>query len=239
MIEAKNLTRSFGDHVALNDVSFAIRPGETLCLLGANGAGKTTAINLFLGFLEPTSGAALVDGKEVHKDPDHARSVTAYIPEQVALYPELTGHENLDFFTRLSGKTVEEAELIASLERSGLQKEAIHQRASGYSKGMRQKVGIAIAIAKGARILLLDEPLSGLDPKAANEFCELVKTMRDQGMTTLMVTHDLFRAREVGNRLGIMKAGRLVETINADAVSVQGLEAMYLAHMHDAGEAAA
>lgn len=239
MIEARNLTKSFGDHVVLNDVSFVIRPGETLCLLGANGAGKTTTINLFLGFLEPTSGAALLDGNEVHKDPDHARSITAYIPEQVALYPELSGYENLEFFTRLSSKTIEEAELMASLDRSGLQQEAIHQRAAGYSKGMRQKVGIAIAIAKGARILLLDEPLSGLDPKAANEFCELVKTIRDQGMTTLMVTHDLFRAREVGNRLGIMKAGRLVETINADDVSLQALEAMYLAHMHNSSEAAA
>ncbi len=237
MIEARNLTKRFGDKMALSDVSFTVPACETLCFLGANGAGKTTTINLFLGFLTPTSGSAWVAGRDVASDAEAARGVTAYIPEQVALYPELTGFENLKFFASLGGRDIEEAELVAGLEAVGLESDSFHQPAASYSKGMRQKVGIAIALAKRARVLLLDEPMSGLDPKAASDFCELLRAMNARDVAILMATHDLFRAREVGHRLGILRAGELVEVVDAAAVTGRELESLYLAHMSNAIEA--
>ncbi len=239
MIEARQLTKRFGDTIALNDLSFTVPARETFCFLGANGAGKTTTINLFLGFLSPSAGSALICGNNVAEDPEAARALTAYIPEQVALYPELTGFENLKFFSSLGGTDVSESDLVSGLEAAGLQQDAFHQRAATYSKGMRQKVGIAIALAKRARVLLLDEPMSGLDPKAANDFCELLRNMNAREVAILMVTHDLFRAREVGHRLGILKAGELVEIVDAASVTASELETIYLAHMHDAAGMAA
>lgn len=239
MLEAKKLSKSYGPHWALKDLSINIAAGEIFCFLGANGAGKTTTINLFLGFLEPTEGDALIDGKVVSADPIAARENIAYIPEQVALYPDLTGYENLEFFAKLAGKNMSKNELLECLHKAGLPKEAVDKASSNYSKGMRQKVGIAIAIAKNAKVLLLDEPLSGLDPKAANEFCALIAELRDKGVAILMATHDLFRAKEVGDRIGIMKAGKLIDVIETKSVTGQQLEALYLDHMHDPVENAA
>ncbi|MCG8462582.1 MAG: ABC transporter ATP-binding protein, partial [Holophagales bacterium] len=204
------------------------------CLLGANGAGKTTTIHLFLGFLEPTSGRALVDGLDVAAEPLETKRRLAYIPEQVRLYPNLTGVENLAYLTALAGRgELGETELRAHLERAGLEKEAADRRISTYSKGMRQKVGIAIALAKGARALLLDEPTSGLDPKAANELSRLLRELAEAGVAVLMATHDLFRAKEVGHRLGIMKRGRLLDVLDSSAVGHADVERIYLEHMHD------
>jgi ABC-2 type transport system ATP-binding protein len=174
MLKATGLTKNFGPQCALQGLDLEIRAGEIQCLLGANGAGKTTTIHLFLGFIEPTSGAAWVNGREVAKHPQAARADLAYVPEQVNLYPMLTGLENLDYFTKLAGHHAHgTAGLLDHLDQVGLDRSAAQERVERYSKGMRQKVGLAIALAKGARALLLDEPLSGLDPKAANEFCAL------------------------------------------------------------------
>lgn len=239
MLEARQLTKRFGNLTALDNLDFEVRPGEIVCLLGANGAGKTTTINLFLGFLEPTSGGAFVDGVGVKQAPSEARKRLAYIPEQVALYPTLTGLENLEFFDRLSGTRRARRELLALLARAGLPETAAHRRASTYSKGMRQKVGVAVALARDARALLLDEPLSGLDPVAANDFCKLLVAMKDEGRAVLMATHDVFRAKEVGTRIGIMKAGRLVDVLDAASLHAKEIEDIYLRHMHDGAEAAA
>jgi ABC-2 type transport system ATP-binding protein len=234
MLKASGLTKRFGLTCALNELDLEIRPGEIQCLLGANGAGKTTAIHLFLGFIEPTAGAAWVNGREVAKNTSAARADIAYVPEQVNLYPMLTGLANLAYFTKLAGRDVRDAARLRShLDRVGLDRSAADVRVEHYSKGMRQKVGLAIALAKGARALLLDEPLSGLDPKAANEFCALTRALADDGAAVLMATHDLFRAREIGSHIGIMKAGRLVDNISAECVSHSQLERIYLDHMRD------
>ncbi len=239
MLEAKNLSKSYGPHWALKGLSVQVAAGEIFCFLGANGAGKTTTINLFLGFADPSEGEAYIDGKLVSADPIAARQDIAYIPEQVALYPELTGYENLEFFAKLAGKNMTKNELLECLYKAGLSTDAVDKMSSSYSKGMRQKVGIAIAVAKNAKVLLLDEPLSGLDPKAANEFCSLISELRDQGVAILMATHDLFRAKEIGNRIGIMKAGKLIDVIDTKTVTGQQLETLYLDHMHDRPEVAA
>lgn len=239
MIEARGLSKVFGTAWALRELDLVVAQGELVALLGANGAGKTTTINLFLGFLQPSSGVALVNGQDVHKAPLASKRELAYIPEQVALYPMLTGLENLEFFTALAGHTdYTKAQLGEFLERAGLAPAAIERRAGTYSKGMRQKVGIAAAMAKRATTFLLDEPLSGLDPKAANEFSTTLRNLKHEGAAILMATHDIFRAKEVASRIGMMKAGRLVDQIDSASLGHAELEAVYLEHMRDDAAAA-
>lgn len=232
MLEAVAVTKEFGANRALDSVSLAVQPGEIYCLLGANGAGKTTLINLFLGFLEPTSGEVRINGSDVKRDSLATKRDVAYIPEQVILYGVMSGIENLRYFAALAtGEELSRTALLALLSRAGLDESAADRRVATYSKGMRQKVGIAIALAKNARALLLDEPTSGLDPKAANEFSQLLSQARAAGVAILTTTHDLFHAKQTGNRIGIMRAGRLVESLTAQDLSHHDLEALYLRHM--------
>ncbi|MEZ5562151.1 MAG: ABC transporter ATP-binding protein [Gammaproteobacteria bacterium] len=233
MLEAVDLRKSYGDYEALRGLNLKVNGGDIYCLLGANGAGKTTTINLFLNFVDPTSGTAKVNGMDVTQKPLETKRYLAYIPEQVMLYGNLTGLENLEYFARLGGHAdYSAADYRGFLDRVGLQASAAGRRVRTYSKGMRQKVGVAIALAKRAQALLLDEPTSGLDPKASNEFSALLVQLRNDGAAILMATHDLFRAKETGNRIGIMKAGQLVRELSTDEVSHADLERIYLDHMH-------
>jgi ABC-2 type transport system ATP-binding protein len=238
ILEARGLSKSYGAHAALRDLDLRVEGGEIYCLLGPNGAGKTTTINLFLGFLEPSAGCALVAGLDVSDHPLESKRHLAYIPEQVMLYGNLTGLENLEYFAALAGKaSLGRQRLREILLESGLQTEAVDRRVSGYSKGMRQKVGIAIAVAKNADALLLDEPTSGLDPKASNEFSALLERLRGHGVAILMATHDLFRAKETGTRVGIMRQGHLVAEMSTDELGHADLERVYLDHMTERGGA--
>jgi ABC-2 type transport system ATP-binding protein len=197
MLEAVNLSKHYSDTIALDSLNLKIEPGEVFSLLGANGAGKTTTINLFLNFIEPSSGVARIKGLDVTRQSLQTKKYLAYIPEQVMLYKNLSGLENLEYFSALAGhNNYTENELRSFLRSVSLAEEAMDKRLSTYSKGMRQKVGIALALAKRAEVLLLDEPTSGLDPQASNEFSELLKTLSAQGVAVLMATHDLFRAKE-------------------------------------------
>lgn len=234
MLEAIQLTKQFNGHRALDNLNLIIEPGEVFCLLGANGAGKTTTINLFLNFITPTSGSAKINGMEAAAHPLETKRFIAYIPEQVMLYRNLTGLENLAYFAELAGVGKQSKDQLEQyLLEAGLQPGAIHQRVATYSKGMRQKVGIAIATAKKAKALLLDEPTSGLDPKASNEFSTLLNRMSSQGVAILMATHDLFRAKESGTRVGIMREGQLRQVLSTSEIGHADLERLYLEHMHD------
>ena len=228
MLIAENLSKTYGDYKALNNLNLKLNEGEIFALLGQNGAGKSTTINIFLGFVKPTEGAAKINGISVVDHPEETKKYIAYIPETVLLYPNLTGVENLKFFSSLAGFDYDNEALTNFLSKAGLQSDAHHNRLGGYSKGMRQKVGIAIAIAKKAKVLLLDEPTSGLDPKASNEFSEILKELASEGTTIFMATHDIFRAKEVADRIGIMKRGNLISEINADEISANELEKLYL-----------
>jgi ABC-2 type transport system ATP-binding protein len=230
MLQATNLTKRYApdQRPALNKLNLVVRPGEILGLLGQNGAGKTTTINLFLGFLAPTSGQALINGMNVADHPQQTKKYLAYLPETVMLYPHLTGLENLRFFSALAGFRYDDSELTQCLTRAGLQADTHRNRVGAYSKGMRQKVGIAIALAKRAKVLLLDEPTSGLDPKASNEFSDILRTLSGDGAAILMATHDIFRAREVGTHIGIMREGQLVQTLSTGNLTAHELEALYL-----------
>ena len=231
MITAKNLTKKYGNFLALNKLNLQVNSGEIFCLLGANGAGKTTTISLFLNFIEPSSGEARINGMSVVENAIEIKKHIAYIPENLMLYPNLTGMENLKYFSGLAGKFPESARLEELLHEAGLQASAYHRKVSSYSKGMRQKVGIAIALAKDAKALLLDEPTSGLDPKASNEFSVLLTKLSKRGLAVLMATHDLFRAQDTGSHIGIMKNGVLVENLISKDIPLSELEKVYLNHM--------
>lgn len=232
MLKATNLTKSYNGTAALSNVSFQVNPGDIFCLLGANGAGKTTTINLFLNFIAPTSGQAFIADKDVAQEPLETKKLLTYIPENLTLYPNLSGIENLDYFAGLSGKKYVTENLRSFLTDAGLKADEHDKRVSAYSKGMRQKVGVALALAKDAKVLLLDEPTSGLDPKASNEFSELLTQLSKKGVATLMATHDLFRAKETGTHIGIMKEGKLVESLTTDQINHTDLEKLYLKHMN-------
>jgi len=234
MLEARGLSKQYGSQIALHPLDLTIAAGEVFCLLGANGAGKTTTINLFLDFIAPTAGQALIGGVEVAANPLTTKQQLAYIPEQVTLYRNLSGLENLRFFAALAtGETLPDSRLLAILKAAGLPDGAAEKRVGGYSKGMRQKVGIAIAMAKNARALLLDEPTSGLDPKASNEFSALLTRLSGEGVAILMATHDLFRAKESGTRIGIMREGRMRQQIATRDIGHADLEQLYLEQMRD------
>lgn len=228
MLTAKNLVKKFGNTTILKGLNLTVEPGEVFALLGQNGAGKTTTINLFLGFIEPTEGNTFINGISVQDQPVETKKYLSYIPETVMLYPTLTGIENLAFFSSLAGFSYNSDELSGFLTKAGLDTVHHHKRLGGYSKGMRQKVGIAISLAKQAKVLLLDEPTSGLDPKASNEFSEILKELSSNGISILMATHDIFRAKEVAHRIGIMKEGELVSVIDGASISANELENLYL-----------
>ena len=229
MLEARALTKVYQGTAALENLSLAIPGGEIFCLLGPNGSGKTTTVNLFLNFVDPTAGEALVCGINSATHPLEVRRHVAYIPETVMLYPNLTALENLEYFAAIStGRKHSLNELKALLAEAGLQEEAFSRRVKGFSKGMRQKVGIAIALAKNAQALLLDEPTSGLDPKAANEFAAIMGRLKDRGMAILMVTHDLFLAKQCGDRVGIMEQGHLMVIHPTQDLDLVELEQIYL-----------
>lgn len=228
MLEAISLTKKYGDHTALHELSLSINNGEIFCLLGQNGAGKTTTINLFLGFTAASSGKAAINGVEVKPNDNATKKYIAYIPEIVQLYGNLTGVENISFFSRLAGFSYSNKMLGGFLTKAGLQNQAHDARLSTYSKGMRQKVGIAIALAKNANVVFMDEPTSGLDPKATADFTAICKELAAEGRTIFMATHDIFNAVNVGTRIGIMKEGRLVHILNTAGITATELQQLYL-----------
>ncbi|WP_010520435.1 ABC transporter ATP-binding protein [Aquimarina agarivorans] len=227
MLEAKKLEKRYGEHIALKDLSFTVAPGEIFCLLGQNGAGKTTTINIFLGLLKPTSGEALINKTSVLENPQIRTSI-AYIPEIVELYNNFSGIENIDFFSRLAGFKYTKDELVSFLNQANLQAVAHNKKIATYSKGMRQKVGIAIALAKKASYILMDEPTSGLDPKASVEFANLCKKLAVKGVGIFMTTHDIFNAVNIGSRIGILKEGSLKYTTETAKITAQELQDLYI-----------
>ena len=228
MLEAIKLSKNYGAYKALCELDLSIPQGEIFCLLGQNGAGKTTTINMFLGLIAPSSGKALIHGVEVKPNSNATTQSVAYIPEVVQLYGNLSGLENLDFFSRLAGYAYSKNELCDFLIKAGLQQVSHKNKLASYSKGMRQKVAIAIALSKDADYIFMDEPISGLDPKATLEFTEICKELSANGKTIFMATHDLFNAVNVGTKIGIMKEGRLVYVANAKDLNPNELQDLCL-----------
>ena len=233
MISVKNITKTFKDFEALKNLSIEVAQGEIYGLLGSNGAGKSTTINILLGFLNPNSGEAFINGINAVSEKLKTRKSIGYIPENVNLYPYLTGIENLDYFCKLAGKNYNREKLNDVLLECGLDLISIDKKLDTYSKGMRQKVGIAIALAKEANVYLLDEPASGLDPLASTELSSILKKLSKSGASILMASHDIFRVRETCDRIGILKNGELVKEMDTANVSTKELESIYIEYMKD------
>lgn len=215
VISAANLCVDVQSKSILKNVSFTANKGEVLALLGGNGAGKSTTIKTFLGLMTPTSGQAMLAGVDVHEEPNIVRQKVAYLPESVMLYGHLTAIENIQYFLSLAGKPKSVDEITTALKRVALQETAWNSALGGYSKGMRQKTAIALALLREAPILFLDEPTSGLDPVAIDEFNRLVSQLAEQGATILMVTHDVYGACHVANRIGLLRNGEIVGMFDA------------------------
>jgi ABC-2 type transport system ATP-binding protein len=213
ILEVIGVSAAFGERRVLDQIDLSIRPGEIYALLGANGAGKSTILNVVLGLHRPSAGQVRVSGIDVQRDAEAARKQLAYVPENVALYEHLSAEEYLQYMLALSGVRRELSDLHAVLDRVGMPASARSARAGSYSKGMRQKVALALAIARNAPLLLMDEPASGLDPVASGELNRILRVLRDDGAAILLVTHDLPSAAEFADRVGLLKHGRISEEI--------------------------
>jgi ABC-2 type transport system ATP-binding protein len=233
MIVAENLTKRFDNEtLALDAINFNVKKGEVYCLLGASGAGKSTVIDLFLDFIKPTSGRALINGVEVAENPLEAKKYVSYCSEDVMLYGHFTARENLDFFVKLGGKRgLKKDDYYAVLREVGLRENAFEQKARFFSKGMLQKVCIAIAMQRDTPAILLDDPTSGLDPKASEELMETIDQLRRQGKAILITAHDIFRVREIADLVGIIKEGRKVMERTREELDHEDLQALYLDYM--------
>jgi len=238
MLEAKDLTKKYEDGLlALDKLTFKVEPGEIFCMFGANGAGKTTAINLFLGFIPPTEGTALIEGIDVTKEPLKSKDYVSFVSENVTLYDNFSAFQNISYFSKLADKrNFTKDDYIEVFKRVGLQEEAFDMRTKNYSKGMRQKLGIAIAIIKDAPNIILDEPTSGLDPRSGQEFLKLVLELRDQGKSIFISTHDIFRAKFISDRVGFMLKGKLVMMKNKKELEGEDLNQLYMEYMQEHAE---
>lgn len=210
MIEAQGLTRRYGEFTAVQGITFSVPGGEILGMLGPNGAGKTTTIRMITGFLPPSSGQVTVNGHDLFTEPSKARREIGYLPETVALYGEMRVHEYLAYRARLEGMSRAEARAaIPETVESCLLKDVEHQIVGTLSKGYRQRVGLAAAILHGPRVLVLDEPTVGLDPKQIIAIRELIREL-GQERTLLISTHILPEVEQLCHRVVIIDRGRLV-----------------------------
>ncbi len=215
LLEMSNITVAYGAHRVLDGISLGVGAGEIYALLGGNGAGKSTTLSALLGFIQPTAGDVRVGGIDPARDPDAARRMIAYLPESVALYEHLSARENTAYLLALADQAQQDKAIEEAFSATGLQADAWDKRLAGFSKGMRQKVAIAVALLRHVPVLLLDEPTSGLDPRATADFNRLVEQVRDRGAAVLMVTHDLLSAADIADRIGFLEHGRIVDEVTA------------------------
>jgi ABC-2 type transport system ATP-binding protein len=205
-VELRNASRWYGNVVAVNDMSFTLDAGIT-GLLGPNGAGKSTLLHMMAGFLAPSSGEVLVDGRPAWKNPEMYRAL-GLVPEREAVYPFLTGYEFALMNARLHGVANPEAAAERAIDTVDL-RAAMHRRIGGYSKGMRQRAKVAGALVHDPRILLLDEPFNGMDPGQRMQMMELLRGLADQGRTILISSHILEELHHLANNVLVVVAGRL------------------------------
>ena len=235
MLKLEHLTKEYDNGVlAVSDINLEIQGGEIFALLGANGAGKTSTMMLILNFTTPTRGTAYINGINVCTHPLESKKHVAYVSENVRLYDNFTAMQNIKFFTGLMPKSkITSQQIRDTLIMTGLQEGAWNRRIKGFSKGMRQKVGLAIAILKDTEVILLDEPTSGLDPKGGKDFLSILTMLREQNKAIFMSTHDIFRARTIADRIGIMNKGTIRTIIKKSEFESLDLEELYIHHVTD------
>ena len=211
ILEVQNLAKNYGDFTAVKGISFNIKEGEIFSLLGPNGAGKTTTISMLSTLYTPTSGDATIGGHSVTKDPMAVKEVIGVVPQEIALYEDLTARENLVFWGQmygLSGKSLN-SRVDEVLEQIGLVDKA-KNRVKTYSGGMKRRVNIGVGLLHKPRLLFMDEPTVGIDPQSRRAILDTVKDLNKQGMTVLYTTHYMEEAQELSDRVGIIDHGELI-----------------------------
>ncbi|MEX2394411.1 MAG: ABC transporter ATP-binding protein [Actinomycetota bacterium] len=211
VLKCSGLRKRFGDLVAVDGVSFQISEGETYGLLGPNGAGKTTTVSMICGLLDANEGEVLVAGERINTKSTRAKAAIGYVPQEVALYPDLTGEENLRFFGRLYGIGGDDLKaridrLLEMVELSDRRSERIDT----YSGGMKRRINIAAGLLHDPLLLILDEPTVGVDPQSRNAILESVAHLASEGMAVLYTTHYMEEAERLCDRVGIIDEGRLI-----------------------------
>jgi ABC-2 type transport system ATP-binding protein len=225
MIETEALTKKYGDLTAVEELDLFVKPGELFVFLGPNGAGKTTTIKILTGLLQPTSGKALVAGIDVLESPIEVKKIMGYLPEDPFLYNKLTGREFLQFAADMHGVKKKQDKIESFMELFELSS-AADELIEGYSLGMKKKVAIGAALIHDPKVLFLDEPTGGLDPKSARMMKDLLQDIRSRGTTVFMTTHILEVAEKMCDRVGIINNGKLakVGTIEELRSETQGTE---------------
>jgi ABC-2 type transport system ATP-binding protein len=236
VIVAEGLTKRYGSASAVDDIGFAIRKGEVFGLLGPNGAGKTTTILMLLGLTEISSGRVGVLGFDPARQPLKVKRRVGYLPDSVGFYDHLTAEENLAYTAKLMGLSLaERTQRIAhALERVRLS-DVGHKRVATFSRGMRQRLGLAEIIVKRAEIAILDEPTSGLDPQATLEFLDLIRELKAEGTTVLLSSHLLDQVQRICDRVALFQSGRIVLMGSVAELSVQVLGAGFVVEVEAEG----
>ncbi len=237
VIQARGLTKRYGSHVAVDGLDLEIQAGEVYGLLGPNGSGKTTTILMLLGLTERDAGEIAVLGLDPRRQPISVKRQVGYLPDSVGFYDEFTARENLRYTARLNSMSDGESEprITSSLERMGLA-EVMDKRVAGFSRGMRQRLGLAEILMRAPRIAILDEPTLGLDPTGALEFLELVRSLKHDGITVMLSSHHLHQVQTVCDRVGLFYRGRLVLNGTVEALAREVLGSGWRVHLEAEGE---
>ena len=241
VLECRSLRKTFGDLVAVDDVGFVLAAGETYGLLGPNGAGKTTTISMVAGLLERDAGEVVVDGRPLTTTSVDVKAAIGYVPQELAIYPDLSGRENLRFFARLYGMKGDDLtrRVDEVLELVGLADRA-RDPAKEYSGGMKRRLNIGIGLLHRPRLLILDEPTVGVDPQSRNAILDSVDHLSAEGMAVLYTTHYMEEAERLCDRVGIIDLGLLkAEGTRRELVSLVGERDQVLLSLSGNVEAAA
>ena len=223
IIRIMDLTKAYGSKTAVDHLNLEIRRGEIFGLLGPNGAGKTTTILMLLGLTEPTHGMALIDGHDCTRQSMLVKQITGYMPDNIGFYSDMTGRENLRFMARLNGIPEHEINPLIDglLEKVGMT-HAADQKTETYSKGMRQRLGIADVLIKDPEVIIMDEPTTGLDPEGMREFLSLIKQLSVEDKKTILVSsHQLYQIQQICDRVGIFVDGNLIACGGIDELGSQ------------------
>jgi len=236
VLESRGLTKHYGDLVAVDRLDMTVRRGEGFGLLGPNGAGKTTAILMLLGLTEPTAGSVRVLGFDPARRPLSVKAHVGYLPEQVGFYEGLTARENLIYIAKLNGLRRDDAyrRIDMALAQMGLS-EVADRRVATFSRGMRQRLGVAEVLLKQPQLIILDEPTQGLDPEAAREFLEIVRRLKAEDITILLASHLLHQVQAVCDRVGLFQRGRMVLEGTVKELAQQVLGGAYRIHLEADG----
>ena len=223
MIRTEHLSKSYGEKEAVCDLTLEIRRGEIFGLLGPNGAGKTTTTLMLLGLTEPTGGSAYIDGKDCARQAIEVKRMVGYLPDNVGFYSDMTGRENLRFTGQLNGLPgdVTDMRIEELLEKVGMT-EAADQKAGTYSRGMRQRLGIADVLMKDPKVVIMDEPTLGIDPEGMRELMTLIRGLAEDDKRTILISsHQLYQIQQICDRVGLFVDGRLIACGRIDELAGQ------------------